>query len=111
MSHRALFIQIVRALESLPASLRENAVNVRALEEHRFDLSYIGFLDEQIHLNPRGFDWTERLKRRRTALFPFCDETLLRGKVQVGESDFAVEIDLNTKTVVHWEQYEVEQVK
>jgi hypothetical protein len=39
-------------------------------------------------------------------LLPFVGVTLLRGRVQVGEVDFTVEIHPETKVVVHWEEYE-----
>lgn len=90
----------------MPALLREHAPDVTGLEEHRFEQSYIEFLDKQIRLNPRGPDWTARLVRRRAALLPFCDVTLLRGRVQAGGADFIVEIDPATRAVVHWEEYE-----
>lgn len=106
--HKALFVQTIRVTEVLPALLREHADDVRALEQHRFDHSYIQFLDEQIQRSPRGPDWTERLKRRRTALLPFCDVALLRGSVRVGKTDFSVEIDPKTRAVIHWEQYETD---
>jgi hypothetical protein len=110
MSYKALFTQTVRAAQTLPASLRDHADDVTALEEHRFNRSYIEFLDEQIRLSPRGPEWTERLKHRRADLLPFCDATLLRGRVRVGEADFTVEIDPKTRAVIHWEQYEFDHV-
>ena len=105
MNSRELFVAAVRGMESLPALLREHAAEVTALEEHRFDQSYIVFLDEQIRLNPRGPDWTERLRHRRAELLPFTGVTLLRGRVQVAEADFTVEIHPESKAVVHWEAY------
>jgi hypothetical protein len=106
MSFHVLFVETVRAAADLPALLREHASDVTGLEEHRFDQSYIEFLDTQIRLSPRGPQWTERLKRRRAALLPFCGVTLLRGRVQVGDTDFTVEIDPAARAVIHWEQYE-----
>jgi hypothetical protein len=105
MISKVVFVDAVRALESLPALLRENAAEVTALEEHQFDQSYMDFLDEQIRLNPRGPEWTKRLARRRAALLPFTGITLLRGKVQVAEKEFSVEIHPRTKAVIHWEEY------
>ena len=110
MSYKALFIQTVRTTQTLPAPLRDHADDVTALEEHRFDRSYIDFLDEQIRLSPRGPEWTERLKHRRADLLPFCDTTLLRGRVRVGELDFTVEIDPESRAVIHFEQYEYDHV-
>jgi len=103
---KPLFIEAVRAMGSLPALLREHAADVTALEEHRFDASYMEFLDTQIRLSPRGPEWTARLIRRRAALLPFCGVTLLSGKVQVDDTDFRVEIDPKTRAVIHWEEYE-----
>src|SRR5262245_9025239 len=104
MSFHALFVEAVRKAAGLPAMLRKHASDVTGLEEHRFDPSYIEFLDTQIRLSPRGPEWTERLKRRRAALLPLCGLTLLRGRVQVGDTDFTVEIDLATRAVIHWEE-------
>jgi len=81
------------------------------LEEHRFDESYIEFLDTQIRLNPRGPGWTERLKHRRAALLSFTGATLLRGRVQVGKVDFTVEIHPESKVVIHWEEYAPAEIK
>ena len=106
MSFHALFVEAVRAGDTLPALLHEHAASVIGLEEHRFDRSYIEFLDMQIRLSPRGPEWSERLKRRRAALLPFCDVTLLRGTVRVGDDNFfTVEIDPAARAVIHWEQY------
>ena len=110
MSSKALFIAAVRAMPSLPEPLREHAGDATALEEHRFDESYIEFLDTQILLSPRGPEWTARLMRRRAALLPYCRATLLRGSVRVGDVCFTAEVDPERKTVVHWEQHEYDHV-
>lgn len=106
MSSHALFVDAVRAADSLPATLREHADDVTGLEETRFDESYIEFLDEQIRLSPRGQEWTEILKWRRAALLPFCGITLLRGLVRVADADFIVRVHPQTSVVIHWEEYE-----
>ena len=106
MNSKTLFIEAVRTMQKLPAPLREHADDVSSLEEHRFDHSYIDFLDEQIRLSPRGPEWTAQLQRRRAALLPFCDEPLLRGSVRVDDLGFNVEIDPKTGTVIHWEDFE-----
>jgi hypothetical protein len=105
MSFKTLFIETVRATKDLPEELREHAEDVTALEEHSFDQTYIEFLDEKIRLSPRGPEWTERLKRRRAALRPFCNILLLRGRVRVGDVGFTVEIRPESRAVIHWEQY------
>src|SRR5258705_5406946 len=106
MSFHALFVETVRAAVDLPALLRERASDVTGLEESRFDQSYIEFLDTQIRLSPRGPERTERLKRRRAALLPLCDVTLLRARVHTGDTDFSVQIDPATRAVIHWEEYD-----
>ena len=45
MNSKNLFAEAVRAMASLPASLREHAEEATGLKEHRFDESYIEFLD------------------------------------------------------------------
>src|SRR5438045_6910996 len=110
MNSKALFTEAVRAMESLPAALREHAGDVTALEEHTFDESYIECLDTQIRLSPRGPEWTARLTRRPAALLPFCGVTLLRGTVRFGDAGFTVEIDPKTRAVIHWDEYEYDHV-
>jgi hypothetical protein len=109
MNSKTMFIEAVRTMPTLPASLREHADDVKSLKKHRFDRSYIEFLDEQIRLSPRGPEWTAQLKRRRAALLPFCDEPLLRGSVRVGDLGFNVEIDQKNGTVIHWEEFEYDR--
>jgi hypothetical protein len=106
MTFKALFIAAVRATRSLPDLLREHAEHATAVEEHRFDESYIEFLDAQIRFSPRGPEWTAQLIRRRAALLPYCRVTLLRGSLQVGDTCFTAEVHPERKAVVHWEQYE-----
>ncbi|GEP40795.1 hypothetical protein [Brevifollis gellanilyticus] len=103
---KALFIQAVRATAHLPSMLRERAADVTGLEMHSFDASYLEFLDTQILLSPRGPEWTALLRARRAALQPFCDISLLRGRVHIGDTDFTVQIHPQTKAVVHWEQHD-----
>jgi hypothetical protein len=105
VSLKTLFVETVRSNLSLPALLRDHAADVKALEKHQFDESYIEFLDTQIRLSPRGPKWTERLKARRAALAHLCGIKLLRGTVYVGAIDFDVEIHPQKKIIVHWEEY------
>jgi hypothetical protein len=108
MDSKTLLVEAVRARAELPASLREHVTEVTAVEEHQFDKSYIEFLDEQIRLSPRGPEWTERLRHRRAALSPFCDVTLVRGRVPAVDRDFRVEVHPETRAVIHWEEYEID---
>ena len=110
MNLRALFIEAVSGSLDLPSQLRDTASQVTNLAEHRFDLSYIDFLDTMIRLNSRGADWTELLKKRRAALQPFCETTLLRGVVTVEKIYYSLEINPMNKAVVHWESHAMEDM-
>ena len=106
---KRILVEVVRARAELPASLREHVTQAMEVEKHRFDQSYIKFLDEQIRLSPRGPEWTARLRHRRAALLPFCDVALVRGRVQVADRGFTVEVHPETRTVVHWEEYDIDE--
>jgi len=106
MSLHALFVEIGRAADSLPVSLREHVAEVTGLEGTRFDEAYIKFLDTQIRLGARGPEWTERLKLRREALLPFCGVTLVRGTVRVGDAGFTARVHPQDRVVIHWEEYD-----
>jgi len=105
-----LFIEAVRGCQDLPAEVRNHAADARGVEESCFDESYIQFLDEQIHLSPRGTEWTEILRRRREGLRSFCSVPLVSGRIRVGRFDTWVKIDPRTRAVVFWEQLEYEAV-
>ena len=103
-----LFIEVVRGCQDLPAEVRSCAADARGVEEACFDETYIQFLDEQIHLSPRGPEWTEILRRRREGLRSFCSVPLVSGHIRVGRFDTWVKIDPNTRAVVFWERLECE---
>jgi hypothetical protein len=58
--NQTIFIQAVRAADSLPLAVREQAAAVRFFERRTFDASYLNFLREQIDLGARGPEWTAR---------------------------------------------------
>jgi hypothetical protein len=95
---------VERCLE-IPQVIRA-AAERSSVEEHSFEQSYIDFLDTQIHLSPRGPEWSERLKRRRESLLPFTGRRLLRSTVQAGTDNYTVEVDPEAGAVVYWERYE-----
>lgn len=109
MDLKAIFVEAAKSDASLPDRLREHLADVSDLEEHRFDQTYIEFLDTQIELSPRGPEWTKRLVRRHAALLPFIGVNLLRGNVRVAGACFTVDVDPHARTVVHWEEYEVNE--
>jgi hypothetical protein len=110
MDPTKIFIEVVRASQDLPADVRSQVGEARAIEESSFDESYIQFLDEQIRLSPRGPQWAERLKRRRAALYAFCGMPLISGHIRSGGLDTWVKVDPKTREVIHWEQYNYDQV-
>jgi hypothetical protein len=103
-----LFVQILQGASELPEGLRSRDFEVQSCEESRFDESYIAFLDEQIQLSPRGPEWAERLKRRRTGLAPYCRVELISGHVRAGTSGFTVYVDPSSREVVYCEEYQEE---
>jgi hypothetical protein len=102
--HIDTFVEVLSNASELP-DLRSRAAEVRDCEVCCIDESYLSFLDEQIQLNARGSAWTERLKRRREELAPFCGVPLLSGSIRGGTSDFTVYIDPEKRTIAYWEEY------
>jgi hypothetical protein len=107
MDRNAIFARALRAAPDLPGGLKDHADAATGLEEHVFDATYLGFLDEQIQADARGPEWTARLLRRRAALAPYAGVPLLRGGVIAGKVRFTVEVDPAIPAVVHWEEYEI----
>lgn len=108
MKRADLFIEAVRASQDVPADVRSHPGDAWDIEESYIDASYIQFLDEQIRLSPRGPEWTERLKKRRAALLPFCGVSLLRGMIRVGDTGFVVRVHPVARSVIYCEEYEYE---
>lgn len=100
-----LFVTALRQADHLPAALRAAAGKVKCCQAGAFDDSYIAFLDEQIERAARGPEWTERLKRRRAGLAPFCGVPLVSGSVRVRASDFTVYVHPVSRRVVYCEEY------
>jgi hypothetical protein len=109
MEHSELFSQAVRDCRELPVDVRTHVAEARGVEESCFDESYIAFLDEQIHLSPRGPEWTEILRRRREGLRSFCGVPLLSGHIRVGRFDTWVKVDPKSRAVVFREQLEYDE--
>ena len=105
MSIREDFIAAVRNCSDLPQSVRDAAATAQGLEERCFDSTYLDFLDQQIELNARGDEWSDRLRRRRSGLADWCDRPLLDGGIVVGPYDYWIKVDRVTQSVVYWEEY------
>ena len=108
MDARALFIDVVSNAAVVPSQLAAQAAHVRGCERSSFDDSYMEFLDTQIRLGARGPEWTERLARRRAGLSPYRGIALIRGSVRSGTADYTVYVDAHRRSVVFWEEYELD---
>ena len=91
---------------SIPEAIKNHVNKARAIESHTFDHTYLEFLDEQIRLNARGNDWSQRLQVRRNHLEGYVDIELITGRIDLPNGDASVEIDPRSSSVVHWETYE-----
>ena len=105
MSIRAVFIDAIRECKNIPLSVRDAAATVLGVRQSTFDSSYLIFLDEQIELNARGEEWSQRLRKRKSGLAQWCDVPLIDGKVEVGTDDYSVYVDPESQSVVYWEHY------
>ena len=106
MERQSVFAKAVASSE-LPKRVRGAVSDAQAVESHCFDDSYIAFLDEQIELNAKGDAWTERLRLRCSRLSPYCNRTLIHGRIIVDGVDWSLDVDPETGLVVHWETYQL----
>lgn len=106
MKELELFIEAVGKAKDLPEELRTHADQVKALSQTSYDRPFLDLLETQIKSSSRGPEWTEMLKQRRDALLPFCDKTLLKGRLEIGKDAYWVKVDPETQTVIYWERYE-----
>jgi hypothetical protein len=106
MANPKIFIEATQTCESLPLQVRDQAQHYRGLRDASFDHSYLDFLDQQIQLSARGPEWTERLKKRRSALAAFCNTPHIDAHIQVENDDYWIRVDPMKKTVIYWEVYD-----
>ncbi|WP_425395753.1 hypothetical protein [Aeoliella sp.] len=102
---REVFIRAVGGCDDMPTAARQAAADAPSVEESLFDYSYIEFLDQQIELNARGDEWSERLRERKSGLQQWCNTPLIHGRIECGADDYSVYVDPDTQTVVWWEEY------
>lgn len=105
MNINEVFAAAVRGCSELPQIVHYAASSAQGLEESSLDSTYLDFLDEQIGLNARGNEWSDRLRRRRAGLASWCDRTLIYGRIPVGTDDYTAWVDWQTQSVVYWEKY------
>lgn len=103
-----LFINVVSKSADVPPRLAADAVHVRGCEERLQDDSYLEFLDTQIRQGARGPEWKERLVRRRAGLSPYSGKALICGSVRSAAADYTVYVDPRRRSVVFWEEYELD---
>lgn len=96
--------QCLQSCNELPGIVCENIANITNIEIRSFDVSYIEFLDEQINLNARGAEWTNRLKSRRENLAVFVGVKLLNASLYINGREFSFKIEPNERRVIHWEE-------
>jgi hypothetical protein len=106
MNELELFIEALDRAAKLPDELKTNADQVKALSRTSYDQSFIDLLDTQIKSSSRGPEWTKILQQRRDALLPYCNKTLLKGRLEIGKDAYWVKVEPETQTVVYWERYE-----
>lgn len=106
MESREIFVSTVKACEDLPADARDGVDCVKEVRTHGFDFSYLEFLDDMIRREPRGPEWTARLRKRRAGLSDYCDVDLIDCDVPTAEGAYSIIVDISSRRVVHWEFYD-----
>ena len=105
MDDLSAFVAAVRSCEELPDDVKDSAHHVQGLRRDRFDSSYLDFLDNQVALNARGPEWSQRLAQRRAGLQDYVDAELIDGRLLVGASEYWIKVHGDQPIVVYWEEY------
>jgi len=100
---REICIRAIQNDERISEAVKKKVDAITNIEIHRFDSSYLEFLESQIELSPRGPEWAERLKKRMKNISEYTDQELARCSLDDSNERFAFEIDPITQTVIHWE--------
>ncbi|MFC1763168.1 hypothetical protein ACFL6U_13960 [Planctomycetota bacterium] len=106
MDDKTLFVSVVIESRELPADVKRDAEQVKALRPFVFDSALLSLLDAQIRFGTRGSIYANRLRQRKEALLPYCNKPLLKGRIEIGMDAYWLFIHPETKTVVFWERYE-----
>ena len=105
MNQRDAFTIAVHNCAKLPKFVRDAASSVVEIETSTFDVTYLEFLDEQVELNARGDEWSQRLRLRRSGLADWYDVPLIKGRINVDTDFYEIKVDPTTQSVVYWEHY------
>jgi len=103
---RAICVKAVGECDELDPKVPENKHAVGLIEPSRFDESYLDFLSGQIELEPRGPEWSARLKVRRKNLSSYANRELAHCRLQFGAYDYSIYVEPVSAKVIHWEHYD-----
>ena len=103
---RAICVKAVGECDEMDPRVRENKNAVGLIEPSTFDESYLDFLSGQIELEPRGPEWSARLKVRRKNLSPYVNRELVYCRFQFGADDYSIYVEPLSGKVIHWEHYD-----
>ena len=103
---RAICVKAVGECGEMDPKVRENKHAVGLIEPSSFDESYLNFLSGQIELEPRGPEWSARLKVRRKNLSPYVNRELAHCRLQFGTDDYSIYVEPLSGMVIHWEHYD-----
>ena len=99
MNQRDTFINAVHNCAVLPELVRNAASSVVGIETSTFDKTYLEFLEQQVELNARGDEWSQRLRLRRSGLADWCDVQLINGRIKVDTDDYAIKVDRSNNAI------------
>lgn len=97
--------QAIRNCCELPPGVRGLSGDIHGVEWGEFDQTYLDFLDEQISLEPRGPEWTERLRQRKRDYSALVDIQHLNCYLEADGLIWCFKISIDPPKVVHFEHY------
>ena len=106
MDRLGIFHKSVERSRDLPDEVRQYARYVKEVRPTIIDRSYMEVLESQIRLSTRGPQWTQRLQNRRDTFRPYCNQSLLKGRIEIGIKAYWILVDPQEQQVVYWELYE-----
>ena len=109
MSDLDIFVQIVQGAEELPQVLRTHASEAKQVTSSILQASFLNLLDMQIQQSSRGPQWADKLRDRKQAMLPYCDQRLLKGRIDIGIDVYWIQVSPDAMNIVYWELYEAYQ--
>ncbi|MCF7973600.1 MAG: hypothetical protein K9N55_07275 [Phycisphaerae bacterium] len=111
MNDQEIFIKIVQDAKDLPDLLRKYASEAWMVTGKVLEPSFLSLLDMQIEQSSRGPLWTDKLKDRKQAMLPYCNQRLLKGRIDIGKDVYWIQVAPDSMELVYWELYEAYQDK